>query len=192
MEKPIVDMMSVTLQKIKEMVDVNTIVGQAITAPDGTTIIPVSKLSFGFGSGGSDFDGRNSNQNFGGGSGAGVHISPVAFLVVSKGMLSFCQYHLLPVTLSTESSRWFPVLWTRYLKCLEKNIRKRRRTTLTILKQTVLRSSAADLSISAFLYVILRLISHTEYSNKTWRPAENYAGRSFVGRRVHYGYRNGS
>ena len=44
------DMMSVTLQKIKEMVDVNTIVGQAITAPDGTTIIPVSKLSFGFGS----------------------------------------------------------------------------------------------------------------------------------------------
>ena len=70
MEKPIVDMMSVTLQKIKEMVDVNTIVGQAITAPDGTTIIPVSKLSFGFGSGGSDFDGRNNNQNFGGGSGA--------------------------------------------------------------------------------------------------------------------------
>ena len=93
MEKPIVDMMSVTLQKIKEMVDVNTIVGQAITAPDGTTIIPVSKLSFGFGSGGSDFGGRNSNQNFGGGSGAGVHISPVAFLVVSKGNVK-----LLPVS----------------------------------------------------------------------------------------------
>jgi sporulation protein YtfJ len=93
MEKPIVDMMSVTLQKIKEMVDVNTIVGQAITAPDGTTIIPVSKLCFGFASGGSDFSGRNDDQNFGGGSGAGVNIVPVAFLVVSNGNVK-----LLPVS----------------------------------------------------------------------------------------------
>ncbi|MGI6577588.1 MAG: GerW family sporulation protein [Eubacteriales bacterium] len=93
MEKPIVDMMSVTLQKIKEMVDVNTIVGQAITAPDGTTIIPVSKLCFGFASGGSDFSGKNDDQNFGGGSGAGVNIVPVAFLVVSNGNVK-----LLPVS----------------------------------------------------------------------------------------------
>ncbi|MGI6576675.1 MAG: GerW family sporulation protein [Eubacteriales bacterium] len=93
MEKPIVDMMSVTLQKIKEMVDVNTIVGQAITAPDGTTIIPVSKLCFGFASGGSDFSGKNDDQTFGGGSGAGVNIVPVAFLVVSNGNVK-----LLPVS----------------------------------------------------------------------------------------------
>ena len=95
MEKPIVDMMSVTLQKIKEMVDVNTIIGQAITAPDGTTIIPLSKLCFGFASGGSDFSGKNSGgeQNFGGGSGAGINIIPVAFLVVSNGNVK-----LLPVS----------------------------------------------------------------------------------------------
>lgn len=95
MEKPIVDMMSVTLQKIKEMVDVNTIIGQAITAPDGTTIIPVSKLCFGFASGGSDFDGKGAsgNQNFGGGSGAGINIVPVAFLVCSNGNVK-----LLPVS----------------------------------------------------------------------------------------------
>ncbi|MDD3375781.1 MAG: GerW family sporulation protein [Candidatus Omnitrophica bacterium] len=96
MEKPIVDMMSVTLQKIKEMIDVNTIIGQAITAPDGTTIIPVSKLCFGFASGGSDFGGKNASsgdQNFGGGSGAGINIIPVAFLVVSNGNVK-----LLPVS----------------------------------------------------------------------------------------------
>jgi sporulation protein YtfJ len=95
MEKPIVDMMSVTLQKIKEMVDVNTIIGQAITAPDGTTIIPVSKLCFGFASGGSDFGGSSagSDPNFGGGSGAGINIIPVAFLVVTNGNVK-----LLPVS----------------------------------------------------------------------------------------------
>ncbi|MDL2273477.1 GerW family sporulation protein [Oscillospiraceae bacterium OttesenSCG-928-G22] len=86
-DTPIVDLMSVTLQKIKDMVDVNTIVGQTITAPDGTTIIPVSKLSFGFGSGGSDFMNKpqQTQANFGGGSAAGVNITPVAFLVVSNG-----------------------------------------------------------------------------------------------------------
>lgn len=95
MEKPIVDMMSVTLQKIKEMVDVNTIIGESIVTPDGTCIIPVSKLSLGFGSGGSEFSNKNPQNpaNFGGGSGAGIHITPVAFLVVSNGNVK-----LLPVT----------------------------------------------------------------------------------------------
>ena len=96
MEKPIVDMMSVTLQKIKEMVDVNTIIGESIITPDGTCIIPVSKLSLGFGSGGSEFSNKhpsNTNPNFGGGSTAGMSIVPVAFLVVSNGNVK-----LLPVT----------------------------------------------------------------------------------------------
>lgn len=83
---PINDLMSTTMQKIREMVDVNTIVGQPITTPDGITLIPVSKLSFGFASGGSDFMTKNhkpgDNNTFGGGSGAGVNISPVAFLIV--------------------------------------------------------------------------------------------------------------
>lgn len=90
MEKhPIGELMDSTLQKIREMVDVNTIVGQPITTVDGITIIPVSKVSFGFASGGSDFQGKNQaagqNNNFGGGSGAGVNIAPVAFLVVKDG-----------------------------------------------------------------------------------------------------------
>lgn len=82
--RPISELMSTTLAKIKDMVDVNTIVGQPIETPDGVTLIPVSKLFFGFASGGSEFGKapKTDGSNFGGGSGAGVKIDPVAFLVV--------------------------------------------------------------------------------------------------------------
>lgn len=87
MEHPIGDLMSTTMQKIKEMVDVNTIVGAPIRTVEGITIIPVSKVSFGFAAGGSDFTGRNQSPDqenaFGGGSGAGINITPVAFLIVN-------------------------------------------------------------------------------------------------------------
>lgn len=83
---PIGDLMETTMQKIREMVDVNTIVGSPIVTADGITLIPISKVSFGFASGGSDFQTKHQQQGqnnaFGGGSGAGVNIVPVAFLVV--------------------------------------------------------------------------------------------------------------
>ena len=81
-EHPIEGLMDVTLEKIKSMVDSNTIIGNPINMPDGTLILPVSKVSFGFASGGSDFPSKTSKQLFGGGGGAGVSISPIAFLVV--------------------------------------------------------------------------------------------------------------
>ena len=76
--------METTMQKIREMVDVNTIVGEPIVTADGMTLIPISRVNFGFASGGSDFPSKNpqTDKNFGGGSGAGVSIVPVAFLVV--------------------------------------------------------------------------------------------------------------
>lgn len=83
---PIGDLMETTMQKIREMVDVNTIVGSPIVTSEGMTLIPISKVSFGFASGGSDFQTKHqqagANNAFGGGSGAGVNIVPVAFLVV--------------------------------------------------------------------------------------------------------------
>lgn len=86
MEHPIGNLMDTTMNKIKEMVDVNTIVGEPIVSPDGTLIIPVSKVSYGFASGGSDLPTKKENKDcFGGGSGAGVTIQPVAFLTVYKG-----------------------------------------------------------------------------------------------------------
>lgn len=97
-EHPIKGLMETAMQSIKEMVDVNTIVGDAVESPDGSVIIPISKVAFGFGAGGSEFGKRpeqassDANANFGGGSGGGVSISPVAFMVVGQG-----QIKLLPV-----------------------------------------------------------------------------------------------
>lgn len=86
-EHPIKNLMSETMEKIKSMVDVNTIIGKPIQA-GGTTIIPVSKVTFGFGTGGTDFQSKNSKDTsplcFGGGGGAGVTVSPVCFLVVTS------------------------------------------------------------------------------------------------------------
>ena len=90
-EHPINDLMGVTMEKIREMVDVNTIVGTPITCADGATIIPISKVSYGFASGGSDVGPASSKQMFGGGSGAGVSVTPVAFLVVSNGNVRTVQ-----------------------------------------------------------------------------------------------------
>lgn len=90
MEKhPIGELMETTMSKIRELVDVNTIVGQPIQTVDGITLIPVSKVSFGFAAGGSEFQTKNGKENqanpFGGGSGAGVKIEPVSFLVIREG-----------------------------------------------------------------------------------------------------------
>ena len=83
------ELMENTMSKIRELVDVNTIVGAPITTADGITLIPVSKVSFGFAAGGSDFQTKNGRDGkpdpFGGGSGAGVKIEPVAFLIIRDG-----------------------------------------------------------------------------------------------------------
>lgn len=90
MEKhPIGELMETMMSKIRELVDVNTIVGQPIRTVDGITLIPVSKVSFGFAAGGSEFQTKNGKDGqvnpFGGGSGAGVKIEPVSFLVIREG-----------------------------------------------------------------------------------------------------------
>lgn len=86
-EHPIEGLMDTTLEKIKQMVDVNTVIGTPITTPDGTTIIPVSKVIYGFASGGSEFGSKKESAGnlFGGGSGAGVTINPVAFIAICNG-----------------------------------------------------------------------------------------------------------
>ena len=92
-EHPIQGLMNVTMEKIHQMVDSNTIIGKPITTEDGITILPVSKVSFGFASGGTDFNGKNAANKdlFGGGSGAGVNIQPVAFLVIKDGCVRTIQ-----------------------------------------------------------------------------------------------------
>ena len=80
MAHPVEGVMGVSMEKIREMVDVETIIGDPITA-EGVTIIPVSKVSFGFASGGSDLP-TQAAEKFAGGSGAGVTVKPVAFIVI--------------------------------------------------------------------------------------------------------------
>ena len=86
MNHPLSEMLGDTMSKIREMIDVNTVVGAPITTPDSVTIIPVTKVSIGYGGGGSDFATKNypagRDNAFGGGAGAGVTITPVAFLVI--------------------------------------------------------------------------------------------------------------
>ncbi len=98
---PIEGLMKTAMESIKEMVDVNTVVGDAVETPDGTVIIPVSRVTCGFAAGGGEFEVTNDNRGkageqplpaFGGGSGAGVSVKPIGFLVVGNG-----QVRLLPI-----------------------------------------------------------------------------------------------
>jgi sporulation protein YtfJ len=117
-QHPIEALMKTAMQSIKEMVDVNTIVGDAVQSPDGTVIIPISKVTFGFAAGGGEYsiysgsDGSEANSEsdedtedvqdnggkypFAGGSGAGVSINPVAFMIVGNGHIK-----LLPVNINS-------------------------------------------------------------------------------------------
>lgn len=108
-DHPIQGLMKTTMDSIKEMVDVNTIVGDAVETVDGSVIIPISKVCFGFAAGGTEYkskvpSSRNEEEPsklpFGGGSGAGVSVQPVAFLVVGNG-----QIKLLPVNYSSVIDR---------------------------------------------------------------------------------------
>lgn len=99
-DHPIEGLMTTAMENLKEMIDVNTIIGDPVETPDGSVILTVSKVGFGFAAGGSEFvikgkggkDGQDDKQGekkqpFGGGSGGGVSITPIAFLIVgSKGI----------------------------------------------------------------------------------------------------------
>ena len=86
-DHPINSIMDTSLKKIKELIDVNTIIGDPITAPDGTTIIPVSKVAMAYATGGLDYVGKTDPnakpQNFGAGGGTGLTLQPIGFLVVN-------------------------------------------------------------------------------------------------------------
>ncbi len=90
-QHPISGIMGITMDKLKEMVDVNTIIGDPIKIDEKTTVIPISKVSFGFASGGSDLPAKQPKDLFGGGSGAGVSIQPLAFLIISDGNAKLLQ-----------------------------------------------------------------------------------------------------
>ena len=101
MSTPIEQLMNEAMKNIKGMVDANTIIGDVISTPDGATIIPITKVSFGFGAGGSEFGAKaeGSQKMFGGGTGGGVSMNPVAFLVMTKDSV-----RIMPVSASISTS----------------------------------------------------------------------------------------
>ena len=86
-------LMGLTMDKIKEMVDADTVIGSPVTTPDGTIILPISRISYGFASGGSDLPAKSqpSGGLFAGGGGAGITVNPVAFLSISGGNVRILQ-----------------------------------------------------------------------------------------------------
>ncbi len=97
-KNPISEALISTMEKIREMVDTNTIVGRPITTADGVTLIPISKVSFGFGGGGNDYGGDPGKHSVGSGAGAGAKIDPVAFLVVKDGITRVLPVATPPVS----------------------------------------------------------------------------------------------
>ena len=102
MSKNLPNMLENTIAKIREMVDVNSVIGDPITTPDGVTIIPVSKISVGVAGGGSDYVSKHENKQenpFGGGAGGGVKVTPIAFLVVKEGIV-----RVLPIAIPASTT----------------------------------------------------------------------------------------
>ena len=102
-DHPIEGLMFTAMNSIKDMIDVNTIIGDPIQASNNIVVIPISRVSFGFAAGGSEFNLENTEEHssntrlpFGGGAGAGVSLNPVAFLVIQGNLVK-----LLPVDHST-------------------------------------------------------------------------------------------
>ena len=92
-DKNVNGLLEASMEKIKQMVDVNTVVGAPVTTPDGTTVIPISRVQYGFAAGGSDLPSKAQPAGglFAGGSGAGITVSPVAFLSIHQGNVRVIQ-----------------------------------------------------------------------------------------------------
>ena len=112
------DLMRSTLDRVREMADVNTIVGKPITTPDGVTLIPISRVSFGFGSGGGSYG--KTSDGFAGGGAAGVKIDPVAFLTIRDGITRMLPVAMPPLNTVDRVIDAAPDIMTRVENYFEK------------------------------------------------------------------------
>ena len=157
-DHPIESLMLTAMNSIKDMIDVNTIIGEPIQAPNNIVVIPISKVSFGFAAGGSEYNGETVNQYkkqekdeqieyrlpFGGGSGAGITLSPVAFLVIQGEMVK-----LLPVNHSTSLDKlldYIPDLFEKVNCMINKSMNSKEEQTDKIISTIQKNSSKEDKS----------------------------------------------
>lgn len=140
-DHPIEGLMLTAMNSIKDMIDVDTIIGEPIQASNEIVVIPISKVSFGFAAGGSEFKGETINAYrkqdkdeqiqyklpFGGGAGAGVSLSPIAFLVIQGDMVK-----LLPVNHSTSIDKlldYIPDLFEKVNSMMNKSMKNKKEQT---------------------------------------------------------------
>ncbi|MBQ7867053.1 MAG: GerW family sporulation protein [Clostridia bacterium] len=146
MQHPIDNMMQTTMENIRGMVDVNTVVGSPVAGAKGTTIIPISKVSFGFIAGGGEYtveEGRNRAVTtdvlpFAGGTGAGVSVQPVGFLVVGDGSVK-----MLPAQTSGAMERVVELL-PQLLEDLSQNGETKKTVKTETLTETVMQTGEED------------------------------------------------
>ena len=146
-EHPIENLMMTAMSSIQNMVDVNTIIGEAIETPNGITIIPISKVCFGFAAGGSEFSGetmkeynkKNNDEEiqyklpFGGGAGAGVSIYPIAFLVVQNNNVKLMSVN--HDSCIDKLLEYVPDLMQKMNDMFNKNIQQKEQRTNKILNE---------------------------------------------------------
>ncbi len=121
MSQNLPNMMENTIAKIREMVDVNSVIGTPITTPEGVTIIPISKVSVGFGGGGSDFSKPSgADLPFGGGMGGGVKVTPIAFLVIKGESVRMLPVASAPNTTTERIAEMLPDLIDKVSAMLDK------------------------------------------------------------------------
>ena len=152
-EHPIEGLMTTAMNSIKDMIDVNTIIGEPIETSNNIVIIPISKVSFGFAAGGSEFKGETIDEYkkvekeeqiqyrlpFGAGSGAGVTINPVAFLVIQSNNIK-----LMPVCHSSSLDRlldYVPDLMEKTNNMMNRIVSNKKEETEKILKEMQKRNS---------------------------------------------------
>ena len=124
------EMIQESMAKVREMADTNTIVGQPIQTPDGVTLIPISRVSFGFGGGGTTFtfgkkDAQPADPNLGAGIGAGVKIDPVAFLIVKDGVTRVMPVAAPPLNTVDRVVEMVPNVVDQVSGLIEKGLKKR-------------------------------------------------------------------
>ena len=129
MSQNLPNMLDKTMSKIREMVNVNTVVGDPIVTQDGVTIIPVSTVSVGFGGGGSDFVSKNGSANgenpFGGGAGGGVKVKPVAFLIIKDGSVRMLPVATAPNTTADRIVEMVPDTLEKIVSFIDDHIKKK-------------------------------------------------------------------
>lgn len=122
---PLNQMMMDAIDQIKGMADTNTIVGQPINTPDGVTLIPISRVSFGFGNGGGTGYGKNQpKEQLGFGSGGGVKMEPVAFLVIKDGTTRVLPVAIPPVSTMDRIVEMVPDIMDKVEKYFDKSKEK--------------------------------------------------------------------